>query len=565
MSDNAEAVRAERSAGLSVAVPRPGPAENASRRICSAFLIAALVSLAIGGAGAVIIALVRAPALGVSISPAFYYRILTLHGLAMFYHWFLFLQGALLFAAVGIYIPGARIASVAWGWLAFAAMAGGALLQQAAALTGGAVLYTAFPPMSGQFPRSSLVYLGFILLAVGVALLSMNYMATIAFARRSRLVFGLPTPAYVGLVWAIVMITASTIAIAIYLPALLWSAGLGPVDPMDYMMGYFTYFHVNHYAPLIATVGIWYALAKHTTGAQSIFGERFSKGVFTIYPVVVPPTFLYHLFLAPGVPGSLKTAGSILSAFVGVPTLIVSVVVVGMLEARMRALGSKGPVQWLRLLPWGNPAFGSLIMGMATCGLGGAFAYALLSEGLAPLLHNTFVVPGYFHAFTSAGVTLTFMGALYALLPALSGRQLSPLALARVQPYLMAAGATVFVLFGVAAGYAGVPRRVSGIDYGGGAPSSWSVLMNVTMGAGALLMVVAGTLFFTVVVMTLLAGRPVIAAATAPEPGTDRVAGVETAPMNWFATMPAVLVAVMIAGVSIVSFEVMQRWPFEVR
>lgn len=548
----------------SVAVPRPAPADSASRRICYAFLTAALVSLAVGGMSAVAIALARAPSLGVPISPGFYYRILTLHGLAMFYHWFLFLQGALLFAAVGIYVPRARIFSVSWGWLAFAAMASGALLQQLAALTGAAVLYTAFPPLSGQFPRSPLVYMGFVLLAAGVALLSVNYIATIASARRARLVSGLPTPTYVGLVWAIVMTAASAIAAAIYVPALLWSVGLGSIDPMDYMMGYFTFFHVNHYAPLIAAVGVWYALAKHTTGAQSVFGERFSKGVFTIYPVVVPPTFLYHLFLAPEVPAGLKTVGSVFSSFIGVPTLIVSVVVVGMLEARMRALGPGGPFGWLRPLPWGNPAFGSLMMGMVTFALGGAFAYALLSEGLAPLLHNTFAVPGYFHAFTSAGVTLTFMGALYALLPPLSGRQLRPFALAQVQPYLMAAGTTVFVLFGVAAGYAGVPRRVSGIDYAGSAPSSWSLLMDVTMGVGALLMVAAGALFLTVAVTTLLAGRPVTAAETAAVTGTDRAAEAGPAPISWFAAMPAVLVVLMIVGVSIMSFEIVRRWPFEV-
>ncbi len=325
---------------------------------------------------------------------------------------------------------------------------------------------------------------------------------------------------------------------------------------------YFTFFHVNHYVPLIAAVGVWYALAKHTTGAQSVFGERFSKAVFTVYPLVVPPTFLYHLFLAPGVPAGVKTVGSILSLFIGVPTIIVSVVVLGMLEARMRATGSTGTVGWLRQLPWGNPAFGGLAMGMLTFGLGGAFAYALLSEGLAPLLHNTFAVPGYFHAFTSAGVTVTFMGAVYALLPGLMRRRLWAPAAARIQPYLMGAGATIFVLFGVTAGYLGVPRRVPGITNTGNAPPAWSTLMNITEGIGGLLMVVAGGLFFAVLIGTFLAGRQVSEDSHNVVPVESLAMDSVRKGMTWAAAIPGVMVVVLIVTVTIASFEVMRRWPF---
>ncbi|MBI3978630.1 MAG: cbb3-type cytochrome c oxidase subunit I [Chloroflexi bacterium] len=537
------------------------PIDPAGKQLLSAFLLMALGALALGGLSAAAIALARAPAIAFPADPLFYYRMLTVHGLAMFYHWFLFFQGALLLLAVGLYVPGVRPFSLRLGWLAFAAMAAGAAIQWLAGLWGGEVLYTAFPPLAAQYPRSPLIYLGFILLALGILLLAVNYMATVVVARRSGLIGELPTPTYVGLVWTIVMTAASVIALGIYTPALLWSIGVSPIDPMAYTMGYFTFFHVNHYVPLIAAVGVWYALAKQTTGAESVLGERFSKAVFTAYPLIVPPTFLYHLFLAPGVPAGVKTAGSILSLLIGVPTIIVSIVVLGMLEARMRAAGAQGAFGWLRRLPWGSPPFAGLAMGMLTFGLGGAFAYALLSERLAPLLHGTFVVPGYFHAFTSAGVTLTFMAATYALLPALTGRRLWGLALARLQPYLMAGGAAIFVVFGVAAGYAGAPRRVSSIAYAGAAPQVWAPLMNVTEAVGGLLMVVAGLLFFAVVAGTLLARRSVPEEeATAPSTAVE--AGSGAAGMTWAAAMPAVLVVVTIVAVSIGSFELMRRWPF---
>lgn len=539
----------------------PASPSPASIRLFQAFLFTALGALAWGGLAAAGIAFARAPALPFPDDPRLYYQLLTLHGLATFYHWLLFFQAALLFLAVGLYVPGARIFSLRLGWLAFGLMAAGAAVQLAAAAWGGEVLYTAFPPLSKQFPSSPLIYLGFMLLALGILALVVNYVATVVAARRLGLVADLPTPTYVGLIWSIIMAAASVIALSVYGPALLWSMGLGAVEPMAYTMGYFTFFHVNHYLPLIASVGLWYALAKHTTGARSVLGERFSKAVFTIYPVIVPPTFLYHLFLAPGVPAAVKTIGSVLSLLIGVPTIIVSVVVLGMLEARMRAAGATGAFGWLRRLPWSTPAFGALAMSMLTFGLGGAVAYALLAEGLAPLFHGTFVVPGYFHAFTGAGVTLTFMAVTYALLPGMTGRRLWGGALARLQPYLTTTGAVIFVIFGVAAGYTGVPRRVPSIVYAGEAPQHWALLMTITGGAGGLLMVIGGALFYAVVIGTLLAGRRQPAAEVARPTGE---AALMAAPprMTWAAVAPALLVVGLIVIVAVGSFELMRRWPF---
>lgn len=222
---------------------------------------------------------------------------------------------------------------------------------------------------------------------------------------------------------------------------------------------------------------------------------------------------------------------------------------------------------WLRRLPWGNPAFGGLAMGMLTFGVGGAFAYALLSEGLATLLHNTFVVPGYFHAFTSAGVTVTFMGVVYALLPVLTGRRLFAAGVARLQPYLMAAGAILFLLFGVAAGYMGVPRRVPAVEYAGQAHASWAPLMNAAEGLGGLLMLAGGAAFFAVVAGTIIAGRPL---TEQERVDATRIGGEELHPpaeprISWVAGVPAILVVLLIMAVSIGSFEILRRGPFLIR
>ncbi|MEE9199527.1 MAG: cbb3-type cytochrome c oxidase subunit I [Dehalococcoidia bacterium] len=533
------------------------------RRLCGAFLFVALGSLALGGLASVGIAFARAPSLPFSDNPEWYYRLLTIHGLSAFYHWFLFFQAALLMLAIGTQVKIVRSFSPALGWAGFTLMLLGLIFHLIGAFTGAETLYTAFAPLADQFARTPLIYLGFLLLAAGILLLCVNYIATVFQARRQGLVDELPTVTYVGLMWALVMISASAIALGIYIPAFLWSMGATSVNPMDFMMGYMTFFHVNHYVPLVAAVGIWYVLAKYTIGAKSVFGERFSKAVFTVYPIVVPPTFLYHMFLAPGVPQSTKTVGTILSLFVGVPTIIVAVVVLGMLEARVRAAGYTGAFGWLKSLPWGNPAFAGMVMGILTFGIGGILSYALLSEGLAELFHGTFVVPGYFHAFTAAGVTLTFMAAAYYLVPLLTGRQLWGLGLAKLQPYLLAAGTLIFVVFGVVAGYEGVPRRVSDISYGGSAPEIWAPLMNITEIVGGLLMGAGGALFILVIGGTLLAGRRVTDPAQVLRGlGTKELPEGARPSMTWASAAPAVTVVALMVVVSIISFEVISRWPF---
>jgi cytochrome c oxidase subunit 1 len=104
------------------------------------------------------------------------------------------------------------------------------------------------------------------------------------------------------------------------------------------------------------------------------------------------------------------------------------------------------------------------------------------------------------------------MGAVYYGVTILTGRQLWGLAIARVQPYLMAGALILMAVFGSMAGLAGVPRRTASITMAGDAPSSWAPLMNLTLGVGGILAVVAGALFVLVIVMTALVGKRVTTA-----------------------------------------------------
>jgi len=62
----------------------------------------------------------------------------------------------------------------------------------------------------------------------------------------------------------------------------------------------------------------------------------------------VPPTSLYHMFLEPNLPESMRVAGSLLSLFVSVPTLIAFLIIVATLEAHARGNGATGVFGWMR-------------------------------------------------------------------------------------------------------------------------------------------------------------------------------------------------------------------------
>jgi cytochrome c oxidase subunit I len=309
----------------------------------------------------------------------------------------------------------------------------------------------------------------------------------------------------------------------------------------------------------MATVIIWYVVMQDLVGVTSIFGARFSKLVFGAYLVFVPPTSLYHMFLEPDLPGAVRIAGSLLSLFVSVPTLTAFLIIVASLEVHARSRGGRGLFGWLRLLPWREPAMAAAGFAVVNMGVGIVLAFVLIQSELAPLLSDTFFVPGYFHFFTVGTVSLSFLAALALILPALTGRGLALPGVAWLMPHLATLGLLIFGGAGVTAGYLGVPRRVIDAGYGGEAPTLWPLLMGWVAGGG-LLMALALTGLALSLAATLLPGR----------------ARVQSLPARWSATTPpragfaalvgplAVLVIVAgMYGATAAAFELMRALPIE--
>lgn len=529
--------------------------QTADRLLCGVLIALSLFALALGIAYGVAMALVRSGLLAPA--PDTGYRVLTLHGTTAFFYWLYTGQAATVLLLAAAEKKGA-LALRGLAWAGTALIAAGFVLSELAAIAGPPLLYEANPELGTDDPRTVAGMTGgYLLLAAGFALIALSSIATVLATRRqadggfSALGFGL-------LAWAGFLIVSAVAAVNAFLPGLLWASGFGAF-PHAATTDWHILFHNLHYLPLMATVLVWYALAQDLTGISPATGTAFSKIVFASYLVFVPPTSLYHMFLEPGLPESVRVAGSLLSLFVSVPTLIAFLIVVASLEIHTRAGGEGGMRARLRRLPWDNPAMANMGVAILTMLIGLAFAFVLIQEKLAPLLSDTMFVPGYFHFFAVGTVTQSFIAMLAMAVPAVSGRPLWRPRLLCVMPWIVLAGLLLFGAGGLGAGLMGVPRRVVDIGYGGEAPAIWRPFMAM-VGIGGVLFASALAVSVFGVLRSLVPGRRGLAAAAEPHVAAARSAAAPAA-AAWTGPLAVVLLVAAMYGATIGAFELMQSLP----
>ena len=373
------------------------------RRLVIALAIASLLALIIGLTGGLLTALVRAGFLNVL--PESGYRYLSVHGVSAFFYWLYFAQAALVlgFSAVergnGGGPTGLLRRSLAS--LGIGAMMLGFALGLVATVMGSPPLYDGNAELLADDPLTVLVFsAGYVLLGLGLMLVPASAIATLLSSLGSDRRKVLDALGFALLAWSGFLIVTGFAAIHAFLPSLLWSLGLADF-PVGQETGWHILFHNLHYLPLMATVLVWYILMQALTGTKSVFGARFSKIVFSLYLVFVPPTSLYHMFLDPGLPEYVKVAGSVLSLFVSVPTLTAFLVIIASLEVHARAAGATGLFGWIRKLPWEHPATTAASVAVINMMLGISLAFVLdpgkagaasvghiFRSGLLPFLHG---------------------------------------------------------------------------------------------------------------------------------------------------------------------------------
>jgi cytochrome c oxidase subunit 1 len=244
---------------------------DGDKAVVKGFVAMAVLSLGIGVFFGFLSAFARADFLQFDAITAF--RILTLHGVTIFFYWLYFLQAGAVLILAAVYTDGAgRIAFRRWAWTGLAFMVAGFIFSELAPALGSALLYNAPPELvEGDTTLAGLFYLGYLLLGFGLGLVAISAVATALKPKFDGKIDTWSSVSFAAVAWAGLLMVSAVASTNAFLPATLWAFGLGG-EPLSYTMSWSILFHNVHYLPLMATVVIWYVMVEALAGVRSIFG-----------------------------------------------------------------------------------------------------------------------------------------------------------------------------------------------------------------------------------------------------------------------------------------------------
>ena len=440
-----------------------------------------------------------------------FYRFLTLHGLNMLIFFIIFFEMAVLYFA-GPVLLNSRLPAFRAGWLAFGLMAAGMLLANAMVLQGKAdVLFTSYPPLQAH----PLYYLGIILFAVGALVVTALFFATLVVAKRERTYEGsIPLVSFGALTAAIIAVITLVHGAVIYVPTLLWSLGWMSVDPEVYRMVWWGLGHSSQQVNVAAHVSVWYLMAALTVGGV-VINEKISRTAFVLYILFISMASAHHLLVDPGMGPVWKVWNTSYAMYLAVlASMVHGFTVPAGIEMGQRLRGyTRGTFEWLKKAPWSDPGFSGAALSVVIFGfLGGTTGVTIGTEQINIIAHNTLRVPGHFHTTVVGGTALAFMAVTYYVLPLIFRKRVSFWPLAKVQPYLFAAGVVVLAMSMIFQGIFGVPRRHWDVSFANAPfPVEYHPvvqLFQATMGLGGLLAIVGGLAYILIAVTSVFFGRP---------------------------------------------------------
>lgn len=518
--------------------------------------VAAVVFLLQGGIAALLLVLTRWPAVHL-LDVTWFYRILTFHGLNMLIFWILFMEVAILYF-VGTSLLNIRLFSRKIAWAALGLMVSGAIMTNYIVLAGEAdVMMTSYLPLVGH----PLFYLGIILFAVGTLIAVFNFFGGVWLARKHK-TYGqtMPLVAFGGVVAAIIAVTALVHGAIAIVPVFTHTLGLNAApDPMWYRMIWWGLGHQSQQVNVVAMVSVWY-LMSHLTSGGVVINETVSRGAFLLYVLFINLASAHHLLVDPGVGSAWKIWNTSYAMYLAVlASLIHGFTVPAGLEAGMRLKGyTKGIFGWLWNAPWKNPGFSGFFLSLVIFGfIGGFTGVTLGTQQINILAHNTLRITGHFHSTVVGGTTLAFMGLTYYVVPLIFQREYSFKPLARVQPYIFAAGIVLTSIGMSFAGSTGVARRVWDID-AAGIYGATSHLMLGVMGIGGVLAFTGLMLYVLLTVHAVFfgernAGRAMDDWGT-PKPIASGEADLEAREAHKKGNAPGTMVLVMVLLISFIVY-----------
>jgi cytochrome c oxidase subunit I len=136
---------------------------------------------------------------------------------------------------------------------------------------------------------------------------------------------------------------------------------------------------------------------------------------------------------------------------------------------------------------------------------GGIGGITNASYNINLVIHNTSWVPGHFHLTVATGVTLTFMGISYWLIPYLTGRKLWKPKLALVQTWIWFIGMLIFSNATHVLGLLGAPRRTQ-LGMAPYVPPEWAGRL-IQEGIGGSLLFIGAYMFVVIMAATALSKK----------------------------------------------------------
>ena len=517
------------------------------RRVSFAFLITGFLALLLGALLGPLQALNYA---GIDLYQhlpflASYYQGLTLHGVLNALVFTTYLNAAIL-----LYFPAREMKvpmNMPFVWATYGVMTGGLAIAAVAILANTSnVLYTFYPPLAGHWG----FYLGLALVVVASLMVAFETLRMRVVFKRRNPDKVTPIITYMAVMTQLMWILASVgIVVEVVVFLLPWSMGLiGGVDPaLARTLFWWTGHPIVYYWLLPAYIS-WYGFMPKQAGGELV-SDSLTRLAFLMFLMFSTPVGFHHQFTDPGISAGWKMVHSLLTMFVGIPSLITAFTVAASLEVGGKRAGGKGIFGWIGKLPWKDASFAAQVLAMIAFIFGGAGGIVNASFNLDPLVNDTAWIPGHFHLTVGTAVTLTFMGLAFWWVPHLTGRRLFSNRLALASAWTWFVGMMIFALGMHWQGILAVPRRALVSAAPDWAYANAAVPQAIT-GVSGVFLLIAVILFFTVLFGTIFAGdrlseseRPAIPFVDAVELRSEGVLRMFDMVWGWF-LIAALLVAV---------------------
>ena len=478
---------------------------RAEKKITLFHIVVAVIALALGSAFGPLQAWEHAgfntyPALQ-AVGVQSYYQGLTLHGILNALVWTtFFITGFLTYVVAKSLNRPISIPKLSWA--GFIVMVIGLVMAAIPLLLNlASVLYTFYPPLQAPW----YFYLGLTLVVVGSWVCGWSMIITFFGWRKEHRGETTPFLAFASLI-TVVLWQICTLGIAMEILALIlpWTFGLLP--GIDAQLSRSLFWFTGHplvYFWLLPAYIAWYGMLPKQAGGK-LFSETLARLAFWLFLLVSTPIGFHHQYMDPGIPEGWKYLHAILTYAVFFPSMLTAFNVVASLEISGRARGGKGLFGWIPALPWSDASFTTQTLAIAAFAFGGIGGLINASFNVNTVVHNTAWVPGHLHLTVGTGVTLTFMGILYWLLPHLTGKALWGNKVAISQAVTWVLGMVFFSNGLHRLGLMGAPRRTMlGVAFDNYGTADWR-FATLEVGIGGAILLISLILFYVVLIKTAL-------------------------------------------------------------